>query len=187
MASLAARQPAWARRTDRLALLQEALTGAPDLLAALDRAARLERAPRDLPGPTGESNRLSLRPRGVFLALGGATPMVQALALGNAVLAVGTGAALKDKLASLDVPFTAVPGPLDADALATLPHLADVCAEGNGDALRPLRQALARRPGPIVALETEPGDPRPLVHEQVLCIDTTAAGGNASLLATAEG
>ncbi len=38
-----------------------------------------------------------------------------------------------------------------------------------------------------LVLETEPGDPRPFVHEQVLCIDTTAAGGNASLLATAEG
>jgi RHH-type proline utilization regulon transcriptional repressor/proline dehydrogenase/delta 1-pyrroline-5-carboxylate dehydrogenase len=51
------------------------------------------------------------------------------------------------------------------------------------DWLRPLRRALSRRDGPIVPLETAVLAPERYVVERHLCIDTTAAGGNASLLA----
>ena len=60
-------------------------------------AARRAEAPLDLPGPTGESNRLSLHPRGRVLCLGAGpeaalAQAVLALAAGNAVLAVADGA-----------------------------------------------------------------------------------------------
>jgi len=47
--------------------------------------------------------------------------------------------------------------------------------------------ALAGRSGPIVPLETTVIAPEGYVVERHLCIDTTAAGGNASLLAAADG
>ncbi len=58
---------------------------------------RCRRRRIDLPGPTGESNRLSLHPRGRVLCLGAGLEVVlaqavQALAAGNAVLAVAAGA-----------------------------------------------------------------------------------------------
>ena len=40
--------------------------------------------------------------------------------------------------------------------------------------------------GPIVPLETQTISPERYVVERHLCIDTTAAGGNASLLAASE-
>ena len=67
-------------------------------IPALDgRRARCAQAPLDLPGPTGESNRLSLHPRGRVLVLGAGAEdalaqAMQALAPGNAVLAVAEGA-----------------------------------------------------------------------------------------------
>ena len=55
--------------------------------------------------------------------------------------------------------------------------------DGPADWLRALRRALAARPGAIVPLETAPVAPERYAAERHLCIDTTAAGGNASLLA----
>ncbi|MER2507560.1 MAG: hypothetical protein ABTQ27_02245, partial [Amaricoccus sp.] len=48
---------------------------------------------------------------------------------------------------------------------------------------RTLRRALAARAGAIVPLETALIAPERYCLERHLCIDTTAAGGNASLLA----
>jgi RHH-type proline utilization regulon transcriptional repressor/proline dehydrogenase/delta 1-pyrroline-5-carboxylate dehydrogenase len=160
------------------------LPGAEDGLAA---AARLPAGPLDLPGPTGESNRLSLHPRGRVLCLGAgpealAAQAVLALATGNAVLAVGEGArALLAPLAK-GRPLAALDGQVDPAALAELADLALVAAAGPDPWLRALRQALGRRGGPIVPLDTELAPERHVV-ERHLCIDTTAAGGNASLLA----
>ena len=161
--------------------------GAERLAAALAAAAFPPRsgapAPLDLPGPTGESNRLSLHPRGRVLRLGAGTEAVAAqaalaLAAGNAVVAVADGGAA----ALAGRPLTALDGRIDPAVLATLPGLALVAAEGPDDWLRALRIALARRDGPILPLVTE-RDPHRYVLERHLCIDTTAAGGNASLLA----
>ena len=49
-----------------------------------------------------------------------------------------------------------------------------------------MREALARRPGPILPLITEPAAAERYVLERHVCVDTTAAGGNASLLAQAD-
>jgi RHH-type proline utilization regulon transcriptional repressor/proline dehydrogenase/delta 1-pyrroline-5-carboxylate dehydrogenase len=139
--------------------------------------------PFDLPGPTGESNRLSLHPRGRVLCLGAGPEAVAAQArlahaAGNAVLAVAEG--VTAALAGL--PVAALDGRIDPAALTALPDLALVAAEGPADWLRALRIALAAREGAIVPLVTE-RVPERYVVERHLCIDTTAAGGNASLLA----
>ena len=64
--------------------------------------------------------------------------------------------------------------------------IAAVAAAGDSDWTRELRIALAKRDGAIIPLETQTISPDRYVVERHLCIDTTAAGGNASLLATAE-
>ena len=186
MARLALLQPDWARRGDRPALLR-ALLGSPmaEPSAALEAAQALLDAPAELPGPTGESNRISLRPRGVFLVLGDDAAMVGALALANAVLMIDPPGPLASRLGEAGLPVVARAGPLDPADLVALPHLAGLVARGEAGPLTALRRALAAREGGIVALETG-SDLRPFVHEQVLCIDTTAAGGNATLLAQAD-
>ena len=186
MARLALLQPDWARRGDRPALLRALLGSAmAEPSAALEAAQALLDAPAELPGPTGESNRISLRPRGVFLVLGDDAAMVGALALANAVLMIDPPGPLASRLGEAGLPVVARAGPLDPADLVALPHLAGLVARGEAGPLTALRRALAAREGGIVALETG-GDLRPFVHEQVLCIDTTAAGGNATLLAQAD-
>jgi len=176
---------AWAAREDRVAALRAIVGDHP----ALDAAAALPLGPVDLPGPTGESNRLSLHPRGRVLALGvGAeaalAQALQALALGNAVLAVAEDVeAALAPLAGRGLPVAARDGQPDPAALAALPGLALVAARGPEDWLRSLRRALAARSGPVTPLETGTLDPARYALERHLCIDTTAAGGNASLLA----
>ncbi|AHM05358.1 Proline dehydrogenase (Proline oxidase) / Delta-1-pyrroline-5-carboxylate dehydrogenase [Roseibacterium elongatum DSM 19469] len=51
--------------------------------------------------------------------------------------------------------------------------------------LRPIARALADRDGAIVPLISEADPADHLILERHLCIDTTAAGGNAQLLAAA--
>jgi RHH-type proline utilization regulon transcriptional repressor/proline dehydrogenase/delta 1-pyrroline-5-carboxylate dehydrogenase len=60
-----------------------------------------------------------------------------------------------------------------------------VACAANAEALEPLRRALASRGGPIVPLVVEAIYPAAYAHERAVCVDTTAAGGNASLLAGA--
>jgi RHH-type proline utilization regulon transcriptional repressor/proline dehydrogenase/delta 1-pyrroline-5-carboxylate dehydrogenase len=176
---------AWAARGDRIAALR-AILGVD---GALDAAAALAHEPLDLPGPTGESNRLSLHPRGRVLCLGAGAAAaraqaIQALALGNAVavVAAAAGASLAPLIAA-GLPVAALDGQVEPAALTGLPDLGLVAALGPEDWLRALRRALAARPGPIVALETALIAPERYALERHLCIDTTAAGGNASLLA----
>ena len=172
---------------DPMALLTHALDGAAaDALAAVQA---LDRGPLDLPGPTGESNRYRLEPRGTALCLGPdeATALaqaVQALGAGGRALVVVPGAeAATAALAAAGLPVLAIDGCIAPARLTTL--AVDVVAWCGEPA--PLRQALADRDGPIVPLVTEPMAPRAYCHERCVSIDTTAAGGNATLLAQATG
>jgi RHH-type proline utilization regulon transcriptional repressor/proline dehydrogenase/delta 1-pyrroline-5-carboxylate dehydrogenase len=110
---------------------------------------------------------------------------VQALAAGNAVLAVAPGAAAAlQPLTGKGLPIAAIdgrPDPIESRSLAV-----DVVAfSGTADAIRVVRKVLAQRTGPIVPLVTEILYPAAYAHERAVCVDTTAAGGNASLLAGA--
>ncbi len=169
---------------DRVARLRGVLRG--KAAAAMSAAAGLDLGPVDLPGPTGEANQYMLTPRGTVLCLGpdaesALAQAVQALAAGNRVLAIAPGAAtaLAD-LRKADLPFEILDGVLDPSALATLP--ADLVAHA-GPGAAPYRRALSGRAGPIVPLVAERIAPAAYCLEQAVCIDTTAAGGNASLLA----
>ncbi len=149
----------------------------------------------DLPGPTGESNRLSMHPTGVQLCFDhGNNPLwiaqiLACLMLDNPVVAIAPNASNRcEALASALLgnsprSLIKIDGRLDAGMLSSLQGIAGVAAYGPGEVLREMRQALALREGAIVPLLTDPFDISPLVAEKTLCINTTAAGGNASLLA----
>ncbi len=178
----------WSTRTDRIAALRKLLRGKAG--QALSAAAAIDFGPVDLPGPTGEANTLTLHPRGRALCLGPdagtlLAQAVQALAAGNAVLAVAPGAsAALQPLLGKGLPIAAIdgrPDPVESRALAV-----DVVAfSGTADAMRIVRGVLAQRLGPIVPLVSEILNPAAYAHERAVCVDTTAAGGNASLLAGA--
>jgi RHH-type proline utilization regulon transcriptional repressor/proline dehydrogenase/delta 1-pyrroline-5-carboxylate dehydrogenase len=107
------------------------------------------------------------------------------LAAGNAVLAVASGApAALQPLTGKGLPVAAIDGSLDADDLKRL-DIDVVAFAGEADRARAIRQALAERNGPIVPVVTEVLNPAAYAHERSVCVDTTAAGGNASLLAGA--
>ena len=149
--------------------------------ARLDRLAALElpcQSVRDLPGPTGESNRLSLFGRGTVLCLGpGARDAIEQCRLareaGAQALAVAPGVP----------PALGIDGVLPRAALETLRGVVVVALWSSGDDLRAARQALAAREGPLIALSAGLDLPALATLERHICIDTTAAGGNAALLA----
>ncbi|TPL06389.1 bifunctional proline dehydrogenase/L-glutamate gamma-semialdehyde dehydrogenase PutA [Mesorhizobium sp. B2-4-14] len=178
----------WSTRPDRIAILRKHLRGKG--AAAIAAAASIDFGQVDLPGPTGEANTLSLSPRGRVLCLGpdGDTLLaqtIQALAAGNAVLAVAPGApAALSALTGKGLPLAAIdgrPDPVEARSLRV-----DVVAfSGTPEAARIVRKVIAERGGPIVPLVSEVLNPAAYAHERAVCVDTTAAGGNASLLAAA--
>ena len=145
-------------------------------------------APETLPGPTGESNRLASHPRGKVLCLGPTAGAAfaqadEALAAGNAVLLVAPGASASaleqgGSVAALD-------GVLDPAALSGLGGVDAVASYAGGKTLRAIRQALAAREGALIPLIAEPGQAERYALERHVCVDTTAAGGNAALLAGA--
>ncbi|TAG08715.1 MAG: L-glutamate gamma-semialdehyde dehydrogenase, partial [Rhodobacterales bacterium] len=121
---------------------------------------------QDLPGPTGESNRLTLTPRAPLLCLGPGKATAEAQA--RAIRALG-GHAVE------------APG-LDPQTLTSLQGFSGALWWGDTDQGRAYAQALGRRPGPILPLIAAP-DAGHACLERHLCIDTTASGGNAQLLA----
>ena len=147
----------------------------------LTTARRLSDAPaasEDMPGPTGESNLLTHWPRGTVLCLGpnpedAARQAELAKEAGCSAVQVADGAA----------GGSALSGFLPRDALATLQHI-DVVALWSADGdLRRARRALAARPGPIVPLLDSDDFHERCLLERHVCIDITAAGGNAALFA----
>ncbi len=145
----------------------------------------------DLPGPTGESNRLSFAPRGVVLCLGPGAAVARAqlttaLHTVNAVVVVVEGAKAALGWLLPDPRVVLLDGQVAPDALAAVNGIAAVACNASRETLAAMRVALARRPGPIVPLITERDAPERYVLERHVCVDTTAAGGNASLLADAE-
>jgi RHH-type proline utilization regulon transcriptional repressor/proline dehydrogenase/delta 1-pyrroline-5-carboxylate dehydrogenase len=141
----------------------------PDLARALRTAKPAGRPEATaLPGPTGESNRLSAVPRAPLLCLGPGRAAAEEQA--ESVRALG-GAAVP------------VPGALDPAALERLEGFAGALWWGDAETGRAFESALARRDGPLVPLITFLPDTGHVRLERHLCIDTTASGGNAALLA----
>lgn len=139
-----------------------------------------------LPGPTGESNRLWFAPRGRLLCVAaGETGLLAQLA---AVLATGNRAALVDGdparalLARLP---EALRQAIELRGEGDFAGLAGVLVERGGAAT--LAPRLAAGDGPLLPLlvETAEAGRYPLYRllcERVLSINTTAAGGNTTLM-----
>lgn len=121
-----------------------------------------------LPGPTGESNRLTRHARAPLLCLG---PGIEA-AQHQVRAATGLGGRA-----------VMVPESLEPAALTTLKGFSGVVWWGDDDVARALEMALARRGGTILPLITGPIEAPDVLLERHVCVDTTASGGNAELLA----
>ncbi|QIE43174.1 bifunctional proline dehydrogenase/L-glutamate gamma-semialdehyde dehydrogenase PutA (plasmid) [Rhodobacteraceae bacterium SC52] len=135
-----------------------------------------------LPGPTGESNRFSVHGRGVILCLG---PTRDAAAE-QARVARGNGCRAVIVVPGATGPLS-VDGVLDRAALTDLTGFDAVALWSGSDDLKTARAALAARKGRIIPLLAEDDLAERCLLERHVCIDTTAAGGNASLLAAAGG
>ena len=76
-----------------------------------------------------------------------------------------------------------VGGFLDPTELETLTGIDGVCWSGDAETAREIRKALSSREGALLPLVTEPNDSASFRLERHVCVDTTASGGNAALLA----
>ncbi len=151
---------------------------------ALDKTDRPKEEPQStiqMAGPTGELNQLSIFPRGVVLCLGpsiedAAAQRAAAAGAGCSTLTIVPGAKGRD----------ALDGTLERSALTSLKGFEAVALWSDAKDLRAARQALAGRRGRLVPLLSDGSLAERCVLERHLCVDTTAAGGNATLLAASE-
>ncbi|WP_420140946.1 L-glutamate gamma-semialdehyde dehydrogenase, partial [Sphingomonas sp.] len=152
--------------------------------AVRDASARsLLAAEAELPGPVGERNLYALHPRGRVLLLpetraGLMAQLAAGLATGN--LLVIHAPALREGL-----PESVASRVRWVEDWAGEGPYAGALIEGGADRVRALQQAIAGLPGPIVLTQGGAHDYRLdwLVEEVSTSINTTAAGGNASLMA----
>ena len=121
---------------------------------------------QEMPGPTGESNRLRHSHRAPLLCLGPGKDLAQSQA--RAVEALGGLAAVHDGL---------------PQGLDNLDGFGGILFWGPESQAQEIVQALAQRDGPILPLITDMPDTAHVLLERHLCVDTTASGGNAQLLA----
>ena len=156
---------------DALAELREAV----DYCRYYAAQARTTLAPQPMPGPTGESNVLRYRGRGVFACISPWNfPLAIFLGQVSAALAAGNTVVAKPAeqtpliaalavalLHEAGVPKTAlhlVPGDGAVGAsLVAHPHVAGVVFTGSTEVGRVINRALAARDGPIVPLIAETG------------------------------
>ncbi len=139
-----------------------------------------------LPGPTGERNTLSFAPRGhVFCAATSTDGLLNQIA---ATLATGNTPAMPAAVAKL------LPAhfPAELQALIKTQEAEQTAAQialVEGGLLHDYKTRFATLDGAIVSvIETSEHSDIPLwrlVAERALCVNTTAAGGNASLMAMA--
>ncbi|MDB6178088.1 bifunctional proline dehydrogenase/L-glutamate gamma-semialdehyde dehydrogenase PutA [Paracoccus sp. Z330] len=121
-----------------------------------------------MPGPTGELNRLVTVARPPILCLGPGADAARAQV--RAVEALGGQA-------------VAVSGMIAPEDLAGIAGISAAIWWGDQDIARKYAETLAAQTGPIIPLITAMPDRAHAAHERHLCVDTTAAGGNAALLA----
>jgi RHH-type transcriptional regulator, proline utilization regulon repressor / proline dehydrogenase / delta 1-pyrroline-5-carboxylate dehydrogenase len=143
----------------------------------------------ELPGPVGESNRYELHPRGQVLLVpatepGLAVQLGTALAAGNRATIVWPGT-MPERFAELPAE---VAGRIDW--LPEIPAAAAfgaVLIEPRAEGMRELTKRLANMAGPIPIAQIADSErryrPDWLVEEVSTSTNTTAAGGNASLMA----
>ena len=138
-----------------------------------------------LPGPTGERNTLAFTPRGTVLcapktAGGLLNQLAASLANGNRALVLAAPDLIPANLPALVKERVRFIGDDEIDASEFQIALLEAGLAGS------LRSKLAARPGAIVGIvdtgASEPVALWRLVAERAVCVNTTAAGGNASLM-----
>jgi RHH-type proline utilization regulon transcriptional repressor/proline dehydrogenase/delta 1-pyrroline-5-carboxylate dehydrogenase len=157
----------------------------PRLAAGAPPAAEVA-SPVTLPGPTGETNTLSLVPRGRIGCIADRDEALEAqlrLVAATRNVAVLATESHERRAARVGVRCERVP-----DVLAAPLHA--VLFAGSDEQAREARVALAAREGAIVPLirvdAKHAGDPLRLLSERTISINTAASGGNASLLSLME-
>lgn len=90
------------------------------------------------------------------------------------------------KLRRLAAPIVALEGHLATGALRELQGVDAIAAHHSEKELKEMKAELAERDGALMQLIMERNQPERYQLERHLCIDTTASGGNASLLAATE-
>jgi RHH-type proline utilization regulon transcriptional repressor/proline dehydrogenase/delta 1-pyrroline-5-carboxylate dehydrogenase len=173
-----------------LRLLGQHPAGLPQGLSVQDNAAQA----MTLCGPTGETNLYKVAPRGTVLCIAataaGARAQYEACtATGNKIIFV-EGDVSRTWVETLDSTARQCVGFARQDDIEQGDYQA-VLFEGDGDALRELNVAVAARPGPIIGVQGLSSDDiaagqryhaERLLRETSVSINTTAAGGNASLM-----
>jgi RHH-type proline utilization regulon transcriptional repressor/proline dehydrogenase/delta 1-pyrroline-5-carboxylate dehydrogenase len=139
----------------------------------------------ELPGPTGERNTLGFTPRGAILcaaasAKGLLNQLAAVLVTGNRALVLADGGQVPANLPAEVKERVRFIGGAELDGLDIHMALVENGLPGG------LQVKLAARTGAIVGIvDTQPNAPVALwrlVAERALCVNTTAAGGNASLM-----
>ncbi|OFW98939.1 MAG: hypothetical protein A3E78_08175 [Alphaproteobacteria bacterium RIFCSPHIGHO2_12_FULL_63_12] len=193
----------WNAAADRRNILARAAAAAAgDEVAEIFRVASAIYAQNfetttELPGPTGESNSLRLKGRGVVVCLGGGSPAANrrqialALAAGNAVLcpsqiADRLEAALTKAGAPGDLATGIAIGPAVHQGALLDSRIRAAVFDGAHASRGALLAVLARRDGPIAPLLSSLDAPWRFAVERTLTINTTAAGGDVRLLSLPE-
>lgn len=182
--------------------LTQTLADSRTQLIAIEK--RLNKA-KMLPGPTGEENTLYLENRGTILCFADqhvsfhfwVLSMVTALATGNTVVTVVSDLFYQEALAFRDkfISTGADKGVLQVAKLthleALLAHtaLSGVVVDSNCTYKAYMAEKLAQRNGailPVISSEYMDNLIQRLVTEKTISIDTTASGGNTSLMTLVE-
>lgn len=133
----------------------------------------------EMQGPTGESNTLNTWPRGVVLCLG---PTMEA-----AYLQAGTARSFGCPAvvcAPGATDYWCLDGELDAALLADLQGFEAVAFFGSDDEARAIREVLAHREGRLIPLCVADDLHHMCIQERHTCVNTTASGGNTTLLSS---
>ncbi len=147
-------------------------------------------AAAELPGPTGESNSLRLRGRGVFVCISPwnfpaaifTGQIAAALVAGNTVIAKPAeqtplvAAAVIRLLAEAGVPadalhFLPASGPVLGDTLLSDSRVAGVAFTGSHETAKIIERTLARRDGPIATLIAETGGVNAMIVDSSALIE----------------
>jgi len=182
--------------------LNETLATARSQLIDIEK---LMKAPKKLPGPTGESNILYLENRGNIICFADENvsfhfwvlSIVTALATGNTVIAVVSDLYYDEALVFRDK-FIATGAEKGVLQVAKLRHLetmlkhdalAGVVVDSQCDRKHYISEKLAERTGailPVITSEYYDNLIQRLLTEKTISIDTTASGGNTSLMTLVE-
>nr|WP_136250536.1 bifunctional proline dehydrogenase/L-glutamate gamma-semialdehyde dehydrogenase PutA [Ningiella ruwaisensis] len=178
--------------------LNQTLASARAQLITIEK--RLKKA-KELPGPTGESNTLHMEPRGILVTFADkevtfeywVLSIVTALATGNVVISVVSelfyeeALAFKNKLETTGAPdnIFQVARLKHLEALLKHPALNGVVIDSNTSRAPQIAMELAQREGailPMITAEYNDNMIQRLLTEKTVSIDTTASGGNTSLM-----